>query len=101
MAGGLLASPPMTRTFAALAVVVALVAGTAADDQVLFMEMAPEVLLTDVGANAFSIVGSFVEGGGLYWMPTSGTESIGGRSAVAVSRDGKAAQRQPGHSTNS
>jgi probable HAF family extracellular repeat protein len=62
--------------------------GTAADDAVYFMALPPEVLPTDVGSNAFATVGAFFNGGALYWMPTSGTRSIGGRTAVAVSRDG-------------
>jgi len=60
-----------------------------ADDRVFFMELPPQVLPSDVGANAFALVGTFLRGGGFYWMPTSGTTAIGGRSGVAVSRDGR------------
>jgi probable HAF family extracellular repeat protein len=78
------------RTFGAASLL--LVLGsilTAADDKVFFMTLPSEVLPTDVGASAFAIAGSFVDGGALYWMPTSGTQSIAGRSAQAVSLDGK------------
>jgi len=59
------------------------------DDKVFFMELPPEVLPADVGANLFAVVGSFFSGQAFYWMPTAGTRNIGGRSGVAVSRDGK------------
>lgn len=62
---------------------------SASDDKVFFMELPPTVLPADVGGNAFAIVGGFPDGGALYWMPTSGTTSIGGRTGVAVSHDGK------------
>jgi probable HAF family extracellular repeat protein len=76
---------------AAIALLFALgsIAVTADDDKVFFLELPPEVLPADVGSNIFGIVGSFFSGGGLFWMPTMGTEDIGGRSAVAVSRDGR------------
>jgi len=61
----------------------------ASDDHVFFMPLPPSVLPSDVGGSAFSLVGTFFQGGGLYWMPTSGTVSIGGRAAIAVSVDGK------------
>jgi probable HAF family extracellular repeat protein len=59
------------------------------DDKLLFMELAPEVLPQDVGSSAFALVGTFFNGGAFYWMPTSGTQDIGGRSSNSVSRDGK------------
>jgi probable HAF family extracellular repeat protein len=60
-----------------------------AQDAVFFMALPPEVLPVDVGATAYSIVGLFYEGGALSWMPTSGTTSLGGQSAVSVSLDGR------------
>jgi hypothetical protein len=33
-------------------------------------------------------VGTFFSGGAFYWMPSTGERPIGGRSAVAMSRDG-------------
>jgi probable HAF family extracellular repeat protein len=60
-----------------------------ADDQVFFMVLRPGVLPVDVGGNAFAVVGSYYEGGALYWMPTSGDQAIGGRSGIATSRNGK------------
>jgi probable HAF family extracellular repeat protein len=80
----------MLRLLALLPLVLALAStGSAADEKVLFMELPAAVLPSDVGGNAFATVGYFREGGALYWMPTSGTQSIGGRSSSAVSRDGK------------
>jgi probable HAF family extracellular repeat protein len=80
----------MTRTLAAAALLFAFAAiRAAAEDKILFMELAPDTLPYDVGSNAFALVGTFSDGGGFYWMPTSGTQGIGGRSSNAVSRDGK------------
>jgi probable HAF family extracellular repeat protein len=81
---------PMLRVVhtAAALVLLACSIGTGAEDKVLFMELSPTVIPADVGASAFAMVGSFVEGGAFSWMPTSGTRNIGGRSAVAVSLDG-------------
>ena len=80
----------MTRTLAAASLLVAFASiRAAAEDKLLFMELAPEALPSDVGGSAFALVGNFFEGGAFYWMPTSGTRSIGGRSTNAVSRDGK------------
>lgn len=55
----------------------------------LLIELPPNALATDVGANGFVVVGTFYGGGALYWMPTSGVESLGGTEGIAVSRDGK------------
>jgi probable HAF family extracellular repeat protein len=63
--------------------------GAASDDQLFFMALPPNVLPSAVGGNAFAVVGSFFGGGALYWIPTSGTSDIGGRSGVAVSVDGR------------
>src|SRR6266850_112205 len=76
-----------------LVLVVLLAAGSigarADDDKVFFMELPPGVLPADVGANLFAVVGSFFSGQAFYWMPTGGTRNIGGRSGIAVSRDGR------------
>ena len=61
----------------------------AADDRVFFMELPPEVLPVSVGGTAFAVAGTYYRGGGFYWMPTSGDQAIGGRIAIAISRDGK------------
>lgn len=59
----------------------------------LLIELPPNVLPQDVGANGFVVVGDLYasggDGGGFYWMPTSGVEAIGGTHGTAVSRDGK------------
>jgi hypothetical protein len=45
---------------------------------------------TSVGLNGFVTAGDFTEGGGFFWMPTSGVTLIGGESrADAVSADGR------------
>jgi probable HAF family extracellular repeat protein len=75
-----------------LVLLAVLAPGMAAEDSLFFMELPEAVLPTDVGSTAFATVGSFFSssgsGGAFYWMPTSGTQDIGGQSAVAVSRDG-------------
>jgi uncharacterized membrane protein len=60
-----------------------------AQNGVFFMPLPPEALAIDVGANAFTVVGSFFEGGAFSWMPTTGTRDLGGFAAMAVSTDGK------------
>ena len=42
-----------------------------------------------MGANGSMVVGSFRNGGGFYWMPTTGVVFVGGKNASSVSRDGK------------
>ena len=60
-----------------------------AQDGIFFMTLPVNTIPTDVGANAFAVVGGFDRGGGLTWMPTSGATRIGGSQANAVSLDGK------------
>jgi uncharacterized membrane protein len=43
---------------------------------------------TSVGLNGFVTAGDFTEGGGFFWMPTSGVTLIGGKSGT-ISRDGQ------------
>jgi probable HAF family extracellular repeat protein len=62
--------------------------GVTAEQHVLFMELPPAALPHDIGSSAIDIVGTFFSGGAFYWMPTTGERRIGGRSAVAMSRDG-------------
>lgn len=75
------------------AIAVLLLLGTAEaavpEGKPLLIELPPNALATDVGANGFVVIGTFFDGGALYWMPTSGVESIGGTQGIAVSRDGK------------
>ena len=80
----------MPRIVFVLATLLAAQSATiASDDRVFFMELPAAVLPRDVGASAFSIVGMYFTGGGFHWMPTNGDRPIGGRAAVAVSRDGQ------------
>src|SRR5262245_36774007 len=71
----------------------ALLAGTAKaappKGKPLFITLPPESLPADVGAGGFVVIGTFFSGGALTWMPTSGTDAIGGTHGVAISRDGK------------
>jgi probable HAF family extracellular repeat protein len=55
----------------------------------LFIPLPPEALAVDVGADGFVVLGTFYSGGALTWLPTSGTQALGGTQGVAVSRDGK------------
>lgn len=62
---------------------------SAAEDKPLLIELAPEALAVDVGANGFVVLGNFYSGGAFRWMPTSGVEAIGGTQGNAISRDGR------------
>ena len=72
-----------------LAVIVILGARTNAGDQAVMFTLADSALPSDVGANGSMVVGSFRNGGGFYWMPTTGVVFVGGKNASSVSRDGK------------
>ncbi len=67
----------------------AAVRAEAAEEKPLLIELEPEALPVDVGAGGFVVVGSFLEGGAFYWMPTTGVVRIGGVSGIAISRDGR------------
>jgi len=54
-----------------------------------FIALPPDVLPYDVGANGWVSVGVLLNGGGIYWMPSTGTVPLGGTQAKAISRDGK------------
>ena len=55
----------------------------------LLIELRPGALAYAVGANGFVVAGTFFDGGGFHWMPTSGITEIGGTQSTAVSHDGK------------
>jgi probable HAF family extracellular repeat protein len=59
------------------------------DDEPLLIELPDEVLASAVGANGFVVVGGLYSGGAFTWLPTSGVVPLGGRQAIAVSRDGR------------
>ncbi len=61
----------------------------APEDEPLLIELEPEALASDLGANGFTVVGGTYSGEAFYWMPSSGVVRIGGLAAVAVSRDGR------------
>jgi len=62
---------------------------TDAGNQAVMFTLADSALPSDVGANGSMVIGSFRNGGGFYWMPTTGVVFIGGKNAASVSRDGK------------
>ena len=59
------------------------------EDPTLLIELPPGALPLHVNANGTLVVGGFREGGGFYWMPTTGVISLGGDGAVESSRDGR------------
>ncbi len=58
-------------------------------DQTLLIELPGGTLPRDISSSGM-VVGELRSGGGFYWMPTTGVIYIGGRTAEAVSRDGRA-----------
>jgi probable HAF family extracellular repeat protein len=60
-----------------------------AADSVVFIPLAVGALATAVGADAFTVGGSYRQPGAFLWMPTSGDTRIGGLSTAAISRDGR------------
>ena len=63
--------------------------GASAADQVFFMALPENVLANAVGGNAFTVAGTYYNGGAFLWMPTSGDTRLGGVGASAISRDGR------------
>jgi hypothetical protein len=57
-------------------------------DKTIFIELPVSALPTDVAANG-TVVGSYREPSGFYWMPTTGDIFIGGAETSAVSRNGR------------
>jgi probable HAF family extracellular repeat protein len=70
-------------------VVAALAASTAASaaDKAMLIELPNQVFPSGVSSDV-TVVGGLGQGGGFYWMPTSGIVLIGGRQALSTSRDG-------------
>ena len=66
-----------------------LIAG--AEDKAFFFEIEPRASTLPVAPSATGavVVGSFIVGGGFYWMPTTGVIDIGGVLATAVGSDGR------------
>jgi hypothetical protein len=67
----------------------ALVAPTAARaaDKALLIELPNQVYPSAVSSD-LTVVGGLGEGGGFYWMPTTGVVYVGGWQALSTSRDG-------------
>jgi probable HAF family extracellular repeat protein len=87
--------PVWTRTLsgaAGLAGLLGIFVATAAaanGGKPVLIELPPETLAVDVAANGFVVAANAFSGGGQYWMPTVGTQAIGGFGTSAISRDGK------------
>ncbi len=62
-----------------------------ASDKTLLIELDPRsgALPEGVSAGGAVVVGGSAQGGGFYWMPTTGVISTGGTFATKVSRDGR------------
>ena len=81
---------PVRRVVVALLLLApTLTAGAA--DKTLFIELEQRgsPLPSAVTGNGATIVGNFGAGGGFYWMPTTGVIFNGGRTAAAISADGR------------
>jgi len=59
------------------------------DSAALLIYLPPGAMPRAVGGNGAIVVGGLRAGGGFYWMPTTGVIYIGGKEAIAVSRDGQ------------
>ena len=78
------------RLFVAAALVAPALTARADDNTLLIeLERRSAALPGSVSASGSVVVGSFDEGGGFYWMPTTGVVSIGGASGGDVSQDGR------------
>ena len=62
-----------------------------ANDKPLFIELDPrsDLFGSGVSATGAMVVGNLNDGGGFYWMPTTGVVQIGGAVTGGVSRDGR------------
>jgi hypothetical protein len=67
----------------------AVTVSTRAQDAAILIELPNGVLPNAVGGGGSVVVGGLAEGGGFYWMPTTGVVYMGGQDAIDVSRDGR------------
>jgi probable HAF family extracellular repeat protein len=81
----------VTTVCAAIGLMLASTFGIRADEQTLLIELESrsESLPTGVSASGAVVSGGFNNGGGFYWMPTTGVIFAGGVQALGVSRDGR------------
>src|SRR6188474_1057222 len=81
----------MITACAAIVLVLASTFGMRADERTLLIELEARsrALPTGVSASGAVVSGGFDNGGGFYWMPTTGVIFAGGEQAAAVSRDGQ------------
>jgi probable HAF family extracellular repeat protein len=85
----LIRSAAIRALFAVAIAVPMLVIRTDAGNQAIMITLGDSALPSAVGANGAMVVGGFRNGGGFYWMPTTGVVFVGGKSVSSVSRDGK------------
>ena len=80
----------VTTVCAAIGLMLASTFGMRADERTLLIELEPRSgsLPTGVSASGAVVSGAFDNGGGFYWMPTTGVIFAGGLQAAGVSRDG-------------
>ena len=84
----------MSRGRRLIAIAIGIVVGVtcisvAGADKVVFLPLRENLLPTAVGADAFTVGGSYYTLGAFLWMPTSGDTRLGGNSTAAISRDGR------------
>ena len=60
-----------------------------AQSKAAFIALPSGALASAIGANGATVLGSFRDGRGFYWMPTTGVIDIGGFSANDINRDGR------------
>jgi len=79
----------MKRELALVATIAASMAAraTSAADKALLIELPDQVFPSAVSSD-MTVVGGLGQGGGFYWLPTSGLVLIGGKQALSTSRDG-------------
>jgi probable HAF family extracellular repeat protein len=90
------------RSAARVVTIAALMAATTANaaDKAVLIELPDQVFPSGVASDS-TVVGAFGEGGGFYWLPTSGLVFIGGRQALATSRNGDTIVGEAIHSNGS
>ena len=65
-----------------------LAAGAADKPLLIELELRAGALPSGMSASGAVVAGGLADGGGFYWMPTTGVQYIGGVGASSVSRDG-------------
>jgi probable HAF family extracellular repeat protein len=92
----------MKRALALVVTIAASMAATAtsAADKALLIELPDQVFPSAVSSD-MTVVGGLGQGGGFYWLPTSGLVLIGGKQALSTSRNGDTIVGEAIHSDGS